>query len=77
MEAIKITEVHWHEKYNLLKEYIAEHHHLPDKKKNEKRSLLNWWKYNKRCAKNGKLTPERKKLLQELSDMREEHYLNF
>ena len=77
MEKVTKTELQWHEKYNLLKAYVTEHHHLPDKKKQENRKLVNWWKYNKRCAKNGTLSAERKMLLQELSDMREEHYLEF
>lgn len=39
------NEKKWAENYELLKEYIAEHRQLPDKKKVEHRSLLNWWKY--------------------------------
>lgn len=35
------------EHYCLLKKYVSEHGHLPDKKKVENRGLLNWWKYNK------------------------------
>lgn len=37
----------WLDKYSQLKAYIQEHHHLPDKRKVEKRALLNWWKYNR------------------------------
>lgn len=77
MEKVNKQELQWREKYNLLKAYITEHHHLPDKKKQEQRKLVNWWKYNKKCAKSGKMSDERKRLLQELSDMREEHYLEF
>lgn len=77
MKTMKISELRWLDKYGQLKAYVAEHHHLPDKKKTDKRGLLNWWKYNKRQAKNGKLSDERKQMLQELSDMREEHYLEF
>lgn len=36
------NEKKWAENYELLKEYIAEHRQLPDKKKVEHRSLLNW-----------------------------------
>lgn len=42
------NEKKWAENYELLKEYIAEHRQLPDKKKVEHRSLLNWWKYNRK-----------------------------
>lgn len=36
------NEKKWAENCELLKEYIAEHRQLPDKKKVEHRSLLNW-----------------------------------
>ena len=61
----------WQQNYDLLKAYIAEHHQLPDKKKVENRGLLNWWKYNKKCGKLGKLSEERADMLQILSDMRD------
>ena len=64
------NEQKWQEKYSALKDYINVHHQLPDKKKVENRGLLNWWKYNKKIAKSGKLSEERTRLLQELSDMR-------
>lgn len=60
----------WNENYELLKAYIIEHHHLPDKKKVENRGLLNWWKYNQKMIKKEKLAPERIELLTELSNMR-------
>lgn len=49
------NEKKWAENYELLKEYIAEHRQLPDKKKVEHRSLLNWWKYNRKLIRQGKL----------------------
>ena len=61
----------WDANYHQLKDYISLHHQLPDKKKQEDRGLLNWWKYNKRLAKQGKLDTTRMLLLQQLSDMRE------
>ena len=64
-------EQNWDENYANLKQYIELHHHLPDKKKVENRGLLNWWKYNKRLIKQGKLDAERTALLQELSAMRD------
>lgn len=64
-------ELKWLDNYNQLKQYIELHRHLPDKKKVDNRGLLNWWKYNKRLIKQGKLDAERTALLQELSAMRE------
>ena len=65
------NEQKWQENYAQLKRYIEEHRHLPDKKKVEFRGLLNWWKYNKKLIKQGKLDKDRMMLLQELSDMRD------
>lgn len=65
------NEQKWQENYAQLKRYIEEHRHLPDKKKVEFRGLLNWWKYNKKLVKQGKLDKDRMMLLQELSDMRD------
>lgn len=58
------------EHYCLLKKYVSDHGHLPDKKKVENRGLLNWWKYNKKRAKQGLLPPDCLALLKMLSDMR-------
>lgn len=63
-------EVTWMANYNALKEYITEHHHLPNKRKVENRALLNWWKYNRKCIKLGKIEPYKIPLLDELSNMR-------
>ncbi len=65
------NEQKWQENYAQLKRYIEEHRHLPDKKKVEYRGLLNWWKYNKKLIKQGKLDMECMVLLQELSNMRD------
>lgn len=70
LNAARSREERWHENYDALKAYVAEHHQMPDKKKAEHRNLLNWWKYNKKCVKQDKLDAEKLKLLQELSDMR-------
>ena len=61
----------WLDNYRLLKAYIEEHHHLPNKKKVECRALLNWWKYNRKIAKAGKIDEEHLKMLEELSNLRE------
>lgn len=66
----KDMDLRWIQNYRLLKEYITQHRQLPDKKKVENRGLLNWWKYNKRMMKRGKLDEERIALLRELSNMR-------
>ena len=60
----------WHTHFAQLQAYIQEHHQLPDKKKVENRGLLNWWKYNKKRAKQGLLPPDRLALLKTLSEMR-------
>lgn len=65
-----VTEIKWNNNYQALKAYILEHRHLPSKRKVENRALLNWWKYNKKCIKQGKLSPEKVEMLQALSDMR-------
>ena len=65
-----VNETKWLAKYLLLKEYVEQHHQLPDKKKVENRGLLNWWKYNKKLAKQGKLSEEKLRMLHDLSDSR-------
>lgn len=67
---MKITEIKWLRNYELLKAFVIEHHHLPDKRRVENRGLLNWWKYNQKLIKQGKLSDERIKLLKKLSEMR-------
>ena len=41
----------WQDNYDALCAYVKEHHQFPDKKKEESRGLLNWWKYNKKRMK--------------------------
>lgn len=65
-----VNETKWLAKYQQRKEYVEQHHQLPDKKKVENRGLLNWWKYNKKLAKLDKLSEEKLRMLQELSDSR-------
>ena len=69
---VSVKERKWMAKYQELKLYILAHGHLPDKKKVENRGLLNWWKYNKKCVKQGKLDADKVALLRTLSDMRDE-----
>ena len=48
-----------------------------EEKKEESRGLLNWWKYNKKRIKQGKMDQRRIEMLQKLSDMRDEAYIKF
>ena len=63
----------WLANYNRLKAYVEMHRQFPDKKKVENRGLLNWWKYNMKCLRSGKLDGERRQMLMELSNMRLVH----
>ncbi len=60
----------WMTKYKVMEKYLEEHHQLPDKKKPFNHDLINWWKYNKKRIKAGKLSAERIALLGKLNDMR-------
>ena len=64
----------WFEDYEKLKEYILEHHHLPDKHRVENRGLLNWWKYNMKRIKQGSIPQEKIELLNILSEMRSKEH---
>lgn len=66
-------EANWYRNYQELKTYIEQHGQLPDKKKVENRGLLNWWKYNMKMVKQGKMEPEKERLLAELGQMRLVH----
>ncbi len=72
-----VLERNWNRNYLELEAYIQEHHQLPDKKKEEGQKLLNWWKYNKRLFKHGKLDEQRAKKLRALSLMRIVHVFEF
>ncbi len=65
--------MNWQENYNELLDYVLRNGQLPDKKKVEKRGLLNWWKYNKKMMKAGKLDEQRVQLLEKLGNMRIVH----
>ena len=69
-----IREEQWFENYEMLKEYIREHHHLPDKHRVENRGLLNWWKYNMKKKKQGTISEEKLTLLTTLADMRSKEH---
>ena len=61
----------WQENYEQLKDYVVKYRHLPNKKKVENRGLLNWWKYNKKLVRLGKMDMDRVSLLEELNKMRD------
>ena len=65
------SDLKWQENYEQLKDCIVKHHHLPNKKKVENRGLLNWWKYNKKLVRLGKMDMDRVSLLEELNKMRD------
>ena len=63
-------EENWCKHYQELKAYIAQHGQLPDKKKEEHRALLNWWKYNRKLIKRGQMDADKARLLEELGNSR-------
>lgn len=64
----------WNQNFELLKAYIEEHHHLPDKKKVENRGLLSWAKYQRKRIKAGALDEEKTRLFLELMDSRSKEH---
>lgn len=73
MEKLSRRESIWYTRYAELKAYIEELGQLPDKRRVDNRALLNWWKYNRRLLKNGKLDEERMLLITNLGNMRKVH----
>lgn len=73
MEKMSRRESVWNTRYAELKAYIEELGQLPDKRRVDNRALLNWWKYNRRLLKNGKLDEERMLLITNLGNMRKVH----
>ena len=56
----------WMANYDVLKTYIAEHGHLPDKHKIESRALLSWAKYQKRKIKEETIDEEKRIMFEAL-----------
>ncbi len=56
----------WLANYETLKAHVLETGHFPNK--HDKR--LNWYKYNAKLIKQGKLSPERELMIHELEEMR-------
>lgn len=71
------NESKWLAHYNELLSYVEEHHQLPDKKKPDNRNLLNWWKYNRKCIKAGKLNADRLEKLRKINEMQYERITEF
>lgn len=64
----------WQQNFELLKSYIEEHHHLPDKKKVENRGLLWWAKAQRKKIKLGALEEDKRRLFEELMDSRSKEH---
>ena len=64
----------WNQNFGLLKAYIEEHHHLPDKKKVENRGLLSWAKFQRKKIKAGTMNEEKTRLFLELMDSRSKEH---
>lgn len=73
MEKMSRRESVWNTRYAELKACIEEFGQLPDKRRVDNRALLNWWKYNRRLLKNGKLDENRTLLITNLGNMRKVH----
>ncbi len=73
MEKLSRRESVWNTRYAELKAYIEKFGQLPDKHRVDNRALLNWWKYNRRLLKNGKLDEGRILLITNLGNMRKVH----
>lgn len=70
----------WNQNFELLKAYIEEHHHLPDKmvrqahQPKDNRGLLSWAKYQRKRIKAGVLDEEKTRLFLELMDSRSKEH---
>lgn len=64
------NESRWLANYDALRAQVLETGHFPNRAKIESRGLLNWYKYNTKLIKQGKLSPEREEMIHELEKMR-------
>lgn len=60
------NEENWLSKYTALRKHVEAHGHLTDRHT----QLNHWWKYQKKKRKEGKLTDEQCRLLDELMGLR-------
>ena len=65
-----IRENNWTKNYKKLRDFVLLNKQFPAKSDVENLDMLNWWKYQKKRAKLGKLTDEQRQLLLELHQMR-------
>ena len=65
-----IRENNWTKNYKKLRDFVLLTKQFPAKSDVENLDKLNWWKYQKKRAKLGKLTDEQRQLLLELHLMR-------
>ena len=65
-ETLSKSQQNWNENYEALKAHVMETGHFPNK--HDRR--LNWYKYNAKLIKQGKLAPEREQLIHDMENMR-------
>ena len=65
-----IRENNWTKNYKKLRDFVLLNKQFPAKSDVENLDMLNWWKYQKKRAKLGKLSDEQRQLLLELHQMR-------
>jgi hypothetical protein len=63
---MSINEESWLRNYEALKAHVIETGHFPNK--HDRR--LNWYKYNVKLIKQGKLSEDRERMIHELENMR-------
>lgn len=56
----------WEQNYLTFLDFITTQKRRPSKHRLEEHQMLNWLKYQKKCLTQGKLKPERAKILEEL-----------
>ena len=66
LNMVNKSEENWLANYQALKAHVLETGHFPNK--HDKR--LNWYKYNVKLIKQGKLSPEREQMIHEVEEMR-------
>lgn len=61
-----MNDSNWYQNYEVLKAYIQERGHLPDKHVVENRALLSWAKYQRKKIKEGMQDNEKREMLESL-----------
>lgn len=60
----------WYQNYEAFRLWTLEHGHFHNRAKIDGRGLLNWYKYNAKLIKQGKLSPEREQMILDLENIR-------